>query len=79
MLYAVITQVELTATNASGSDTETKTAYITVNANPTISASNAGPYCVGQTIALNATGSNGTGYSWTGPVSFTSAVRNKFV
>ncbi len=69
-------QVELTATNASGSDTETKTAYITVNANPTISASNAGPYCVGQTIALNATGSNGTGYSWTGPVSFTSAVED---
>ena len=45
--------VELTVSNADGSDTETKAAYITVNANPTLSASNSGPYCAGQTIALN--------------------------
>ncbi len=69
-------QVSLTATNGSGSDTETKVGYITVSANPTVSASNAGPYCVGQTIALNATGSGGTSYSWTGPATFTSSLED---
>ena len=69
-------QVSLTATNGSGSDTETKVGYITVNANPTVSASNTGPYCVGNTISLNATGSGGTSYSWTGPASFSSTAED---
>ncbi|HQP05176.1 MAG TPA: M6 family metalloprotease domain-containing protein, partial [Bacteroidales bacterium] len=69
-------QVSLTATNASGSDTETKIGYITVNLNPSVSAANTGPYCVGNTINLNATGSDGTSYSWTGPAGFTSTLED---
>jgi gliding motility-associated-like protein len=40
----------------------------------TATASNAGPYCAGATIQLNATGT-GT-YSWTGPNGFTSTLQN---
>jgi gliding motility-associated-like protein len=40
----------------------------------TATATNAGPYCAGSTIQLNATGT-GT-YSWTGPNGFTSALQN---
>jgi len=42
-------------------------------------ASNTGPYTVGQTIALNATGGSETppsNYAWTGPNGFTSAIPN---
>lgn len=57
----------LTATNGSGSNTSTQT--ITVNAIPTNTASNTGPYCAGATIQLNAT-AGATDYDWTGPNSF---------
>lgn len=57
----------LTATNVSGSNTSTQT--ITVNAIPTNTASNTGPYCAGATIQLNAT-AGATDYDWTGPNSF---------
>jgi gliding motility-associated-like protein len=40
----------------------------------TATATNAGPYCAGATIQLNATGT-GT-YSWTGPNGFTSTLQN---
>jgi gliding motility-associated-like protein len=40
-----------------------------------IVASNTGPYCVGQTIQLNAD-NGGTSYSWTGPNGFTSNQQN---
>lgn len=55
-----------------GNCTATTTTTVTLYNNPTPSASNTGPYCPGETIELNATG--GTGYSWTGPLSFTSSV-----
>jgi lysyl endopeptidase len=54
----------LTATNAFGTNSSTQT--ITVSANPTNTASNAGPYCPGNTIQLNATG-GAIDYDWTGP------------
>jgi hypothetical protein len=57
----------LTATNGAGSTTATQT--ITVNARPTNTASNTGPYCSGATIQLNAT-AGATDYDWTGPNSF---------
>jgi PKD repeat protein len=57
----------LTATNAFGNNTSTQ--VITVNALPTNTASNAGPYCVGGTIQLNAT-AGGTDYDWVGPNSY---------
>ncbi len=69
-------EVSLTVANADGSDTETKAAYITVSANPTLSASNTGAYCVGNTISLNATGSGGDAYAWSGPAGFNSALED---
>ncbi len=41
---------------------------------PIVTASNTGPYCVGSTLQLNATG--GATYSWSGPGGYTSAVQN---
>jgi gliding motility-associated-like protein len=43
-----------------------------------ITASNTGPYCVGQTISLGATTTNTTAttYSWSGPGGFTSTLQN---
>ncbi|MBI2279402.1 MAG: PKD domain-containing protein [Bacteroidetes bacterium] len=58
-------QVQLTATNASGSDVETKVAYITVNPAPSISSHpsnssiNDGDNTSFSVVALNA-----TGYQW---------------
>lgn len=39
---------------------------------------NTGPYCVGQTIQLNA-GGTGTAYAWTGPNGFSSTAQNPTV
>jgi len=43
-----------------------------------VTASNTGPYCVGQTISLSAatTNTTATTYAWTGPNSFTSNQQN---
>ncbi len=61
------------ATNGFGtSATLTKT--ISVLANPTVTASNTGPYCVGATIQLNA--SAAASYTWSGPGTFTSNIQN---
>lgn len=54
--------VSLTATNAYGSDTETKTAYITVLPNPTASAGPDVQVCSGGSTLLSATG--GANYLW---------------
>ncbi|WP_394993269.1 CHRD domain-containing protein, partial [Emticicia sp.] len=62
----------VTVTNANGCSATASTNVILNTLNPT--ASNTGPYTVGQAIALNATG--GTGYSWTGPNSFISIISN---
>ncbi len=56
--------VELVATNASGSDTETKTSFITVVANPSVTASaTVNPVCSGQSTTLNA-GGTATSFTW---------------
>lgn len=47
---------------------------LTVNANPTGNASNTGPYCVGGTMSLQATG--GTSYDWSGPNGFSFVGQN---
>lgn len=61
-------QVELTATNASGSDTETKVGYITVTAAPTLSNSNTPASCNGVcdgTATVSASGGTpGYTYQW---------------
>ncbi|HLG34182.1 MAG TPA: T9SS type A sorting domain-containing protein [Bacteroidia bacterium] len=47
------------------------TITVTVNQNPVPVVSSNSPICAGTTLTLSATG--GTGYSWTGPNSFTSS------
>ncbi|HWB64995.1 MAG TPA: gliding motility-associated C-terminal domain-containing protein, partial [Chitinophagales bacterium] len=66
-------QYFVTVTDANGCST----AAIANVGNPTgvtASASNTGPYCVGGTISLHA--STGTGFSWSGPNSFSSTLQN---
>jgi hypothetical protein len=46
---------------------------LVINQIPQAQASNTGPYVVGQTIALNASG--GTSYNWSGPDSFSSVLQ----
>jgi len=60
-------------TNASGCVISATTA-VTVNANPTATASSNSPICVGNT--LNLTAGTAASYSWTGPNSFSSTVQN---
>jgi len=64
-LYTVV----LTATNATGSDGETKTNFITVNALPTVSnTSSSDETCAGNdgTATITPTGTNPFTYLWTG-------------
>ena len=65
--------VKLTVTDAGGA-TGTATDTVVVRANTTASASNGGPYCLGETIEFFASG--GTSYSWTGPDGFASSEQN---
>ncbi len=62
------------ATNANNCTAEASTTVV-VNAVPTITASNTGEYCEGQTISLSAT-SNATSFAWSGPNGFTSTLQN---
>jgi hypothetical protein len=53
------------------------TGIVTVgtSAGATVTASNTGPYCVGDNISLNVLPA-GTAYSWSGPNSFTASTQN---
>jgi hypothetical protein len=68
--------VTLIATNANGSNTETKTNFIQVNTAPTATASANTPICDGQSIQLTANTVSGATYSWTGPGSYSSSDQN---
>ncbi|WP_460474300.1 3-coathanger stack domain-containing protein, partial [Emticicia fontis] len=63
----------VTVTGSNGC-TATATTIVTQNLSFTSSATNTGPYSVGQTIELNGIG-NGT-YRWIGPASFNSTTQN---
>ena len=52
----------------------TMTTNVIVNSTPTVTATNTGPYCPGQTISL-ATSTGGT-YSQSGPNAFASTTQN---
>jgi len=54
--------VQLDVTNAGGADSYTMNNYITVNANPNVSASGAATICEGQTASISASGASS--YSW---------------
>lgn len=59
--------VSLTATNNDGSDVETKTAYITVNALPVVTGTaSANPVCSGASTTLS--GGGASSYLWSGGV-----------
>jgi gliding motility-associated-like protein len=62
-----------TVTGSNGTCSNTKTTSIIVNALPTVTATNNGPLCPGQT--LNFTGSAASSYTWAGP-SFASNTQN---
>lgn len=68
--------VTLTATNSNGSNSQTKTDYITVNAVPAANAGSNGPVCTTQSINLTTTAVTGATYSWSGPASFASTQQN---
>ncbi|MCK4660177.1 MAG: DUF2341 domain-containing protein, partial [Phycisphaerae bacterium] len=65
-------------TNVCGSTTSTA-ATLTVNANPTATASNNGPVCQGSDVTLSAGPGGMASYAWTGPNSFTSGEQNPVV
>ena len=71
VLYLVLT-VTLAAVAASAQTTDCSTPLV-------ISATNAGPYMAGQTIALTANSVNGATYAWTGPAGFTSSLQTPTV
>ena len=59
---------------ATGGCTATSQTIVTINPSPVPAAGNNSPICAGT--ALNLTASGGTGYSWSGPNSFTSMLQN---
>jgi gliding motility-associated-like protein len=67
------TTYSCTVTSNVGGCTKLITLPVTVPV-PAATATNAGPYCPGNTIQLNATG--GGTYSWSGPAGFTSTAQN---
>jgi uncharacterized repeat protein (TIGR01451 family) len=68
--------VTLTVSNACGNDTETKTNYIAVYAQPAATVSSNSPVCEGATIGLYGEPNGMTIYNWTGPGGFTSSAQN---
>jgi hypothetical protein len=67
----------ITATCTVGSCTSNASTAVTgleIIALPVASASNTGPYNIGQTIELSASG--GASYNWSGPASFSSSIQN---
>ena len=63
----------LTVSDGEGRTAQASTTVV-VQARPTATATNGGPYCVGETIALAASG--GSTYAWTGPNGFASTLQN---
>ncbi len=63
----------VTVTGA-GNCTATATTSVTITSNLSPVATNTGPYCAGDPVALNVAG--GTNYTWSGPNAFTSASQN---
>lgn len=71
--YTVVGTLAISAT-ASCSDTAMVT--VTINPNPTVSASSNTPVCSGETLQLTGTSDPGSTFFWTGPLSYSSNVQN---
>lgn len=56
--------------------TSSTSSVVVINPQPTVTAANNGPMCVGGNIALSATASAGATFNWSGPGGYTSAVQN---
>ncbi|MCW3078123.1 MAG: domain containing protein [Bacteroidetes bacterium] len=63
-----------TVLGTSNTCTATATSSLTVKANPTVTASNSGAYCVGQSFTLAASGAST--YAWSGPAAFNTTSQN---
>jgi gliding motility-associated-like protein len=72
--FAATGTYTVTHTIVLGSCTATASSIVVINPQPTVTASNNGPICLGGAVVLNANG--GTTYSWSGPGGFTSAIQN---
>lgn len=68
---AATTSYTVTGTDANGC-INSASSTVTVNPLPTVSASNNGPICAGQTAQLTANSPSATSYTWSGPVGFSS-------
>ncbi|RFS18434.1 Ig-like domain repeat protein [Emticicia sp. C21] len=80
MTLSSVGTYSISATCTVGSCTSVASAAVTglqIVTPPNAQASNTGPYAIGQTIQLNASG--GTSYSWAGPASFTSSIQNPVI
>ena len=73
------TTYTVTGTDVNGCN-NSATSDVTVNVSPSItSVSNGGAICSGNTLTLTSTATGGTGtlgYSWSGPVSYSSSLQN---
>jgi rRNA maturation protein Nop10 len=56
-----------------GCGTNTRTLRFVINDPTLVTAASNGPLCIGQAAYLNATGSTGTTYSWSGPSGYVSS------
>jgi hypothetical protein len=59
-----------------GCPAQTYTTNVVVISPTTPTVSNTGPYCVGQTIQLNANAAAGSTFTWSGPGAFTSTLQS---
>lgn len=56
--------------------TASTSSVVVINPQPTVTANNNGPMCVGGNIALSSTATAGATFNWSGPGGFTSAIQN---
>jgi gliding motility-associated-like protein len=68
-----------TVTGITNGCSSTANSTVTVNPIPTVTASNNGPVCSGQSVTFTATTTAGATYSWSGPNAYTSSLQNPVI
>ncbi len=66
----------VTVTNSNNCTVVGTSGTLSFNSNPSPTASNDGPYCAGESIALHALPGSLTTYSWSGPSSYSASGQN---